>query len=131
MTLAGGTSAVDELAVRRRGPGVGAVAVLLPPVRQTLTGVRQRPLHHLDRRQPTGPTSRGEDTTPRHHAPLLLSWIEEREGWVGGADDRGQRRGVGVVHHHGARLGINPLTKAGAVAREGEGSCGAWLRDAA
>ena len=48
VALAGRAGAVDELAVRRRRPGVGAVAVLLPPVRQALAGVGQRPLHHLD-----------------------------------------------------------------------------------
>jgi len=89
----------DQFAVGGRGPGVVVSAMPRPPLGQPLAGVRQRPLHHLQRGDPTGAAGGGEQPSPADYAALLLDGVEENERRVRDADDRGERRLVWVVDH--------------------------------
>ena len=104
--------------------------MLLPPVRQALAGVRQRPLHHLNGRDSPGAACRREDAAPRDDAALLLSWVEQHERGVGDTDDRGQGRSVRVVDHDGVGLGVDPLTQPSRIARQRQRAGGARVHDA-
>jgi hypothetical protein len=83
----------------------------------------------LERRQPPGSAGGREHTSPADDPTLLLGWVEEHEGGVGDADDRGQGGGVWVVDHDSAGLGIDPLPQAGGVARQRQRSSRSRLDD--
>ena len=70
-------------------------------------------------------------TRPQLVTRRCCSRVEQDERRVGDADDRGQRRAVRVVDHHGAGLGVEPLAQPRGVAWQGQRSRGARLHDAA
>ena len=78
----------------------------------------------------SGAASGGEHAAPARDPALLLERVEQDERWVGDADDGGQRRGVRVVDHDRAALGVEPLTQTRRIARQRERASGSRLHDA-
>ena len=132
VALAGRAGAVDELAVRRRGP---ASRERLP----CCSHQSARPLpesgsvRSITWTEAIRPERQAvARTRPQRDDPaLLLSGVEQHERGVGDADDRGQGRSVRVVDHDGAGLGVDPLTQPSRIARQRQRSGGARLHDAA
>ena len=90
---------------------------------------RVRSMTCTDARRPERQVGR-EYASPGDDPAFLFGRVEQHERGMRDADDRGQGRGVRVVDHHRAGLGVDPLPQPGGVARESERPGGPWLHDA-
>ena len=98
-----------------------------PPFGESGAGVWEGPLQDLKRGDPPGTADRGQDATPGADAAFLLARIEEHECRMGDLAHHGQRRGVGVVDHPGAGVGVGVLAQSRHVTGQCEGAHG--MRD--
>ena len=90
-----------------------------------------RDSHDLERSQASGSAGGREHASPADHPTFLLRGVEQHEGGVGDADDRGECGGVRVVDHDCARLRIDPLPEPSGVAGQRQCSCRARFDHAA